>query len=102
MDTLSLHWNYAKIPLDGVYWNYTGITLKCHWMDTLKLHRNYTEMPLDGANWNYTGNTLDGVHWNSTAPPVHPKCTSSVPQLHLLPPQLHLAAPQLLQIHVQP
>ena len=33
---LKLHWNYNEKPLDGVHWNYTGITLKCHWMDKKK------------------------------------------------------------------
>ena len=38
----------------------------------------YTETTLE-LHWNATG----WIHWNYTAPPAHPKCTSSTPQMHL-------------------
>ena len=68
----------STMLLDG----YTGITLKLHWMDTLK------------------------VHWNSTAPPAHPNCTSSAPQLHLqhtpTAPSVHLnCTSNAPQLHLQ-
>ena len=54
--------------LDG----YTGITLKRYWV-------GYTETTLE-LHWN----AIEWIHWNSTAPPAHPNCTSSAPQtVHL-------------------
>ena len=66
------HFKHNTTDTTGwIYWNYTGITLKSHWM-------GYTETTLE-LHWNATG----WIHWNSTAPPAHPKCTSSAPQMHL-------------------
>ena len=64
--------------LDGC----TETTLELHrkatgW-GTLKLHWNYTEIPLDG----YTETPLH-LQRTPNAPPAHPKCTSSTPQMHL-------------------
>ena len=62
--TLELHWNATG----WIHWNYTGITLKCHWMGqtetTLEIHwMGYTEIPLH-------------LQCTRNAPPVYPNCTS--------------------------
>ena len=76
-----------------IHWNYTGITLKSHWM-------GYTETTLE-LHWK---DTLK-VHWNSTAPPAHPNCTSSAPQLHLqrtpTAPPAHNCTSSAPQLHLQ-
>ena len=77
-----MYFHFKHNATGWIYWNYTGITLKSHWME-------YTETTLE-LHWNATG----WIHWNYTAPPAHPKCTSSAPQMHLQrtsnAPQLHL------------
>ena len=88
-----MYFHFKHNATGWIYWNYTGITLKSHWM-------GYTETTLE-LHWNATG----WIHWKYTetslhlqrtlnAPPAHPKCTSSVPQMCLQctsnTPQLHL------------
>ena len=107
-----------------IYWNYSGITLKSHWMGytetTLELHWNatgwihwkYTETPLHlqrtptapPTHLNCTSNAPQlHLQRTSTAPPTHPNCTSSAPQLHLQrtsnsAPPAHLKHPNLIYI----
>ena len=93
-----IHWNYIGITLKSHWMGYTGITLKCHWMDTLKVYLNSTAPP---AHPNCTSSAPQlHLQCTPTAPPAHLNCTSSAPQLHLqqctssAPPTAHLLAPQ--------
>ena len=101
-----MYFHFKHNATGWIHWNYTGITLKSHWM-------GYTETTLE-LHWNATG----WIHWKyteiplhlqrtSTAPPAHLNCTSSAPQLHLertpTAPPAHLnctsSAPQT--VHLQ-
>ena len=84
-----MYFHFKHNATGWIYWNYTGFTLKSHWM-------GYTETTLE-LHWNATG----WIHWKYTetplhlqrtpnAPPAHPKFTSSAPQMH---PQRTSTAP---------
>ena len=65
-----MYFHFKHNATGWIHWNYTGITLKSHWM-------GYTETTLE-LHWNATG----WIHWNSTAPPAHPNCTPTAPPAH--------------------
>ena len=96
-----IHWNYTGITLKSHWMGYTGITLKCHWMDTLKVHWNSTapQMHLQAPQM-HLQRTQMHLQRTTNAPPAHLKqCTSSAPQtVHLLAPQPHL---RICTLHLQ-
>ena len=65
-----IHWNYTGITLKSHRMGYTEITLELHWNANGWIHWKYTEIPLH-------------LQRTPIAPPAHPNCTSSAPQLHL-------------------
>ena len=68
-----MYFHFKHNATGWIYWNYTGITLKSHWM-------GYTETTLE-LHWNAPG----WIHWNSTAPPapqMHLQCTPNAPPAH--------------------
>ena len=77
-----MYFQFKHNAIGWIYWNYTGITLKSHWMGytetTLELHWNASRW----IHWKYTETPLH-LQRTPTAPPAHPNCTSSAPQLHL-------------------
>ena len=82
MDILKLHWNYTEKPLDGVHWNYTGITLKCPWMDTLKLHCTSNSAP------------PAHLHLIYIFAPAPPSTTTFTNPCLAIKSEVHLSAPQ--------
>ena len=100
-----MYFHFKHNATGWIHWNYTGITLKSHWMrcteTTLELHWNATGW----VHWKYTEIPLH-LQRTPTAPPAHPNCTSSTPQLHLqctptAPPAHPNCTSSAPQLHLQ-